>query len=505
MTLPKGGTKTNCAVLLDDQYDLKPRPRDVPIISLGRFLRGPDSYAFAGTTVIIVSGDYSYLGKAYHCSLLVEARGGKPVPTVDALYQLARRRSDGRSRLRPDLHLGKGDQYLADLGGSRRRCLVFLGEARDKWALQLAGHVFRSFPCPVLEVGIRHYGRSRIISVRPVGVTDLGTRERRFLVQAIEKYARRNAHCASPKGLGDFRLGVLLDPSDKLPPICPDGLKILARAGRSLGVSVEKLQERDLPRLYECDGLFIRTTDAYHFAVNAARLGIPVLDDPVSILRCNNKVFVTDLLRSNRLPIPRTVFVDDVRQVRNLERKLLYPVVVKLPHLSGGMGVFRAGDREQLESLIREQRNRSGVFLVQEYIPTQFDWRVGVLGGEVLFVCQYYMAAGGWKILEKRNKHEFVSGCVKTLGHEEWPSNVVSLALAASRLIGNGLYGVDLKEHAGQVLLTDINDCPDLNHGDEDFVLRDDLWRRIIKWFLEQSSGMSPLKEVGLDYLGSRQ
>ena len=32
------------------------------------------------------------------------------------------------------------------------------------------------------------------------------------------------------------------------------------------------------------------------------------------------------------------------------------------------------------------------LLLAQKFMPTDFDWRVGVLDGEPLFVCQYQMA-----------------------------------------------------------------------------------------------------------------
>src|SRR5205814_881318 len=51
-----------------------------------------------------------------------------------------------------------------------------------------------------------------------------------------------------------------------------------------------------LDRISEFDALFIRTTTnvghyTYEFARRAAALGLPVMDDPDSILKCTNKVY----------------------------------------------------------------------------------------------------------------------------------------------------------------------------------------------------------------------
>ena len=40
------------------------------------------------------------------------------------------------------------------------------------------------------------------------------------------------------------------------------------------------------------------------------------------------------------------------------------------------------------------------LLLAQKFMPTDFDWRVGVLDGEPLFVCQYQMAQGHWQIIK---------------------------------------------------------------------------------------------------------
>src|SRR3546814_1892046 len=53
--------------------------------------------------------------------------------------------------------------------------------------------------------------------------------------------------------------------------------------------------------------------------------------------------------------------------------------------------------------------------------------------------------------------------------------SVVELALKAASLIGNGLYGVDLKQTPKGVVVIEVNDYPSINQGEEDAVLKDDL------------------------------
>ena len=63
---------------------------------------------------------------------------------------------------------------------------------------------------------------------------------------------------------------------------------------------------------------------------------------------------------------------------------------------------------------------------------------------------------------------------------EDVPPQVIKVALAAARLIGNGLYGVDVKERDGQVYVIEVNDNPNLESGVEDAILGAELYRRIL-------------------------
>ncbi|MDV7402742.1 hypothetical protein RZS08_65575, partial [Arthrospira platensis SPKY1] len=94
-----------------------------------------------------------------------------------------------------------------------------------------------------------------------------------------------------------------------MPPSDKRAIKKMVEAANLLGMEAEVIDESDFSRLGEFDALFIRTTTAvnhytYAFSVEARRLGMAVLDDPDSILKCTNKVYLTRLLQKNKIPIP---------------------------------------------------------------------------------------------------------------------------------------------------------------------------------------------------------
>ncbi len=85
--------------------------------------------------------------------------------------------------------------------------------------------------------------------------------------------------------------------------------------------------------------------------------------------------------------------------------------------------------------------------IAQEFVPTEFDWRIGVLDRRPLFAARYYMAPKHWQII----RHDAPSGRGRfgkwqTLPVEDVPQAGLELAVKAANLIGDGFYGVDLKQ-----------------------------------------------------------
>jgi len=109
-----------------------------------------------------------------------------------------------------------------------------------------------------------------------------------------------------------------------------------------------------------------------------------------------------------------------------------------------------------------------------------------VLGGTALYVCQYAMAGGHWQIVKHGEDGDFSEGDSATLAVEDAPADVVETAVRAANLIGDGLYGVDLKQTADGIRVIEVNDNPSIDAGIEDAVLGDALYDRIMDEFLQR-------------------
>ena len=171
-----------------------------------------------------------------------------------------------------------------------------------------------------------------------------------------------------------------------------------------------------------------------------------------------------------------------------------YPIVLKIPDGSFSRGVFKVNDRPELLEVAGRLFKSSDLVLAQEFLYTEFDWRVGILNRTPLFVCQYFMSKEHWQIYNHAagREREAREGDSKTFRVEDAPEIVVKTALKAAGLIGNGFYGVDLKQTTKGVVVIEINDNPSIDHGVEDEVLKEALYRTIIEdfvWRLDRKRG----------------
>jgi glutathione synthase/RimK-type ligase-like ATP-grasp enzyme len=125
----------------------------------------------------------------------------------------------------------------------------------------------------------------------------------------------------------------------------------------------------------------------------------------------------------------------------------------------------------------------SELVLAQRFVASDFDWRIGVLGGKALWACRYHMPRGEWRIAATDANGRRRYGRVEALALADAPNGVVDLAERAAGLIGDGLYGVDLKVVEGRPMVIEVNDNPNLEAGCEDAVLRDELYLAVMRHF----------------------
>ena len=331
-------------------------------------------------------------------------------------------------------------------------------------------------------------GAWHVKSVRPIAASDIPPLHQDFAIEAARQFFTGRRPRPRRRPPPSFDLAILRDRDCALPASNAKAIARFERAAHGLGIQTEVIGRADLGRLGRFDGLFIRDNTfinhyTYRFSRRAAAEGLAVIDDPGSILRCNNKVYLAELLQRHGIPAPKTLLVhrDNVRRIAD---SLGLPCVLKQPDSSLSLGVVKAESADQLAVLVAGLLEKSDLIVAQEYLPTEFDWRVGILDRRPLFVCKYYMAPGHWQIVRHvPGRAHYVEGPTEVVPLDEVPPQVVRIALKAANLIGDGFYGVDIKQVGRRHCVIEVNDNPNVDAGNEDALLGDALYREIMTVF----------------------
>ncbi len=350
----------------------------------------------------------------------------------------------------------------------------------------LARQIYEMFPCPLLRVEFKLQAETwRITRIRPYWLNALEEPLYPQFVAAIESHLSKRWRSRRARRDALYDLAILVNPDERIPPSDKRALRNFVRVGKTLGVNCEFIEKKDYARLAEYDALFIRETTGidhytYRFARKAESEG-----QTTPILKCTNKVYLAELLRANRVPTPKTVILQE-DGVDRLEREIPYPIVLKIPDGSFSRGVYKVSDRAELDDVCARLFKDSDLILAQEFLYTEFDWRIGILGGSPIFACRYYMSKKHWQILKYKTGGRVSEGAWDTLAVADAPAAVVRAAVKAARLIGDGLYGVDVKQVGRRARVIEVNDNPNLDSDVEDGVLGDDLYRIILMDFIRR-------------------
>lgn len=459
----------------------------VEVVSARRYLSDPAYHRLPNTRVFNLCRSYSYQSMGYYVSLLAEARDQKPEPDVSTIQDmksasLVRAIAEDLDELtQSTLRTIRADEFTLS---------IYFGRTLAKRDEQLGRRLFGRFRCPLLRAEfVRRKERWHFQNIWPLPASEIPESHHDFVIEAARDYFSRRAY-VSRKSQPRYYLAILLDPREGTPPSNEAAIHKFEKAAQRQGVATEIITKDDYARLPEFDALFIRATTfvnhyTYRFARRAEAEGLAVIDDPLSIARCTNKVYMAELMRLHHVPIPETTIIHG-ESVKRIADELAYPVVLKQPDSAFSLGVTKANDREEFLTRAGALLENSEMILAQTFVPSEYDWRIGVLDGKPLYACQYFMAKNHWQIVKWKEGGQSLEGKAKTMAVEDAPPQVVKTALRAARLIGCGLYGVDLKMLGEKVVVIEVNDNPNLDARWEDRVLKDQLYDTVIRSFVHR-------------------
>jgi glutathione synthase/RimK-type ligase-like ATP-grasp enzyme len=480
-------------ILVDSPKDFPNADTPHKVITTKDYLARSNLFQGTRPKIINLSRSFAYQSRGYYSSLLAEARGHRVIPSVETMVDLSARQLYAQALPELDDALAKALAAASDKTVSSR-ILACFGRTEDRRFDRFGRLLFDWFRCPVLEVTIENGDRPQIKRLSAIPVTKLSADELSFFHGALHTHTTREWRGKKDRATPRYSFAVLYDPNEKLPPSTLSTLKHWSRIAEKLGVEIEPITRRDLARLAEFDALFIRETTSidnhtYRFARRAVQEGMPVIDDPISMIRCTNKIYLHELMASNGISVPPTVIIGGLHDLSRAADELGFPMVLKVPDSSFSRGVKKIDNARELDALAREWLDDTDLLLAQAFMPTPFDWRVGVLGGKPLFVCQYLMAKKHWQIVKHRANGKPVEGDHNTIALSAAPPAVVDVGLRAAQLIGDGLYGVDIKETPDGIFVVEVNDNPNIEHGVEDQMEKEQVWIELTRWFTDRLQG----------------
>jgi len=260
-----------------------------------------------------------------------------------------------------------------------------------------------------------------------------------------------------------------------------------------MGHTLDFIFRDDIKYIKNYDAIFIRAlTDPLNNSYIVSRLaemnGIRVIDKSSDIRICSDKVNMYLHLQKADVPHPTTVFLKNdeltIENARDLFESTGIPLVLKAPNSSFSAYVDKASTPDEFVRIGKKFLRRSDIIVVQQYLPSRFDWRVVLLDGKVISVVKYIMHSKTWKIVDHDHEGKLLDSTVEAMEIGQVDPRLLDIALKAGNSIGTGLYGVDLKEVDNEYYVIEVNDNPNIDHG-----LEDEKSPYIYEWIIKYLAG----------------
>jgi glutathione synthase/RimK-type ligase-like ATP-grasp enzyme len=487
-------------IIVDEPDEWPLKIPDVTIVSAQNYLTDPKFAVNHGAAhighsmnrsarVFNLCKSYHYQGSGYYVSLLAEARGHRPMPKVGPIEDL---QSQNLVRhLTEDLS-ALIQRLLTPLRLDDFELAVYFGRTADSRYNRLGHQLFNLLQIPLLSARFEcHRNQWSLRSVRAIDASDISSSHLEFVVLAAIEYFKVKSPGRSKKPISRFDLAILHDPDNPEPPSNAKALQMFKSAAEELSMRVKFITRTDIARLPQFDALFIRDTTfvnhyTYYFSRLASAERLVVIDDPQSILKCNNKVYLAELLAQHNIPTPKTLLVHR-NNIARIIPELGIPCILKQPDSSFSRGVIKIETEAELLPRITELLAKSALVIAQKWLPTEFDWRIGILDRKPLFVAKYHFPPGHWQVIKRdAQKRKMSEGRTQAIPLGEAPQEVVRIALKSANLMGDGFYGVDIKQSGNRCYVIEVNDNPNVDAGNEDALLKEALYREVMGVFLKR-------------------
>ena len=119
--------------------------------------------------------------------------------------------------------------------------------------------------------------------------------------------------------------------------------------------------------------------------------------------------------------------------------------------------------------MVTEMLKKSELVIAQEYTPSDYDWRIGILDDKPFLPAVIIWQKAIGRFITGMLKKRMTAMEMPMYGQsKKFQKRYFECGLKSAKLMGKGLYGIDLKEVNGKPLVIEINDNPNIDFGVED-------------------------------------
>ena len=197
---------------------------------------------------------------------------------------------------------------------------------------------------------------------------------------------------------------------------------------------------------------FYGSTVVRHFE----QMGVPTLNNAISILNSRDKFRSLQFLAANGIQIPTTYFSNDLFYAKKIvQSKLGYPFIIKVLEGTQGLGVYLVRDEANASEILSHFIEKKTKIILQKYIEefSGKDLRVFVVGNKIVASMMRIAAGDDFR----SNLHRGGRGEKVDLSQEEQ-----EMAINSCKALNLQIGGVDILRGKKGPMVIEVNSSPGL-------------------------------------------
>jgi len=125
--------------------------------------------------------------------------------------------------------------------------------------------------------------------------------------------------------------------------------------------------------------------------------GIPVVNGSKCIELSQNKYYTSLALKKKKIMQPNFAIALSSKNLKKHISKMVFPVVLKLLHGTEGVGTMKASNWSEVRDWVETLGQLKQSVYIQEYLPHKEDYRLFIVGNQVIYGYKKVIAENEWK------------------------------------------------------------------------------------------------------------